>query len=301
MGLLAFFSQKRIPIPTGDAEDYWEFACGVELEAFDGYFPYAHWTGIFPNKGDWYFYYYQEHHGRHVYKVSKQSLLKQTEDVFKLLDVKIESSVQSMGRNDSLSGKNTRRLSCLKAKETVDSNKEEFIDAISNQSKNQENTASALDSFDLQWERSNRYWVSIVFEAIFLPLWWLFSFHGGVFGKYNSKISVRLAVSPLLLFTPFYLGYTPYLFSSGGSGGILYPLLAMLGSIPFIWIPYNSFDIGFLNMLPRPLAFISQVPSSQMAVSFFGGVSPTILFTYIGVVLGGSKLINKYRSAKSKA
>jgi hypothetical protein len=79
LALLAHTAVKNQPIPTGDAEDYWEFACGVELVDFDGYFPYAHWTGIFTSRDGWYFYYYQEHHGRHVFKEKKEELLERVD------------------------------------------------------------------------------------------------------------------------------------------------------------------------------------------------------------------------------
>jgi hypothetical protein len=30
LGLLTYTAAKNQPIPIGDSEDYWEFACGVE-------------------------------------------------------------------------------------------------------------------------------------------------------------------------------------------------------------------------------------------------------------------------------
>jgi hypothetical protein len=142
------------------------------------------------------------------------------------------------------------------------------------------------------------YWASILFEAIFLPFWCLFSFHGGVFGKYNRKISLRFAFSPLLLFIPHYLGYAPYLFSFGPSGGILYPAFAILVGLPFGWIPFNPIEIWFLKMLPQPLAYISQIPFSPMAISFKGAVSPTVLLIYAFIVLGISKIWCTYAQKK---
>ncbi len=94
ISLLAYTATKTNPIPTGDAEEYWEFACGIELNKFDGYYQSAYWTGIFPEHDGWYFYYYQEHHGRHVFKISKEVLLATTEKVYALLDAEIISTVQ---------------------------------------------------------------------------------------------------------------------------------------------------------------------------------------------------------------
>jgi hypothetical protein len=317
LGLLAYTATKRAPIPTGDAEDYWEFACGIELKKFDGYFPYAHWTGIFPENNGWYYYFYQEHHGRHVFKVSTQALLVTIEEVYRLLESEIESTAQQYsGFNNeeeitNLKRKNERRLDCLRIKNTTQLNYEKFINTVSEESSKRirdgffariedakEYREKELRSFQYQLERSKLYWASILFEAIFLPLWWLFSFHGGVFGKYNRKISLRLAFSPLLLFIPHYLGYAPYLFSFGPSGGILYPLFAMLVGVPFGWVPFNPVEIWFLKMLPQPLAYISQIPFSPMAISFKGAVSPTVLLVYTFIVLGISKIWCTYVKKK---
>lgn len=296
LGLLAYTAQKNVPIPTGDAEDYWEFACGVELEKFDGYFPYAHWTGIFPNKDGWYFYYYQEHHGRHVFKVTKQSLLNQVGEVFTLLDQEILTTVQDKTRDDTLAAKNKRRQNCLEIKNTVNSDRNSFIEKLSSKGTNDIDREDEIESFHYQWERGKVYWASILFEAIFLPFWWLFAFHSGMFGKFNRKRSTRLAFSPLLLFVPHYLGYAPYLFSFGSSGGILYPLFAVLISTPFGWVPFNPIEIELLKLLPQPLSYISQVPFSPMAMSFNGSVSPTVLCAFAGMVLIFSKPLVKYRA-----
>ena len=296
IGLLVFTSQRTTPIPTGDAEDYWEFACGIETKEFDGYFPYAHWTGIFPDIDGWYFYYYQEHHGRHVFKVRKQSLLEQTNEVFSLLDQEIVTTAQENTREGALIEKNERRQACLKIRDAVNLNKASFIDDISSRSKSNIDQKREIESFHFQWEKAKIYWVSILFEAIFLPLWWLFSFHSGVFGRLNKKLSTRLAFSPLLLFIPHYLGYAPYLSSFGPSGGILYPLFATLIGLPFGWLPCNPIEIELLNVLPQPLLYISQVPFSPMAISFGGGVSPTMLCAFACIVLIFSDVVVKYRA-----
>lgn len=205
LGLLALAGRMRNPIPEGDAEDYWEFACGIELKEFDGYFPYAHWTGIFPDMDGWFFYYFQEHHGRHVFKVRKRSLLDQVDEVFALLDKEIVATVQEISR-DTIKAKNERRIGCLEAKEIVNSDKERFIDEISARSKNNIKRVRDIESFRYQWEIAKLYWVSILFEAVFLAVWWLFSFHAGAFGRFNRNLSTRLAFSPLLLFVSTLLG-----------------------------------------------------------------------------------------------
>jgi len=310
--LLAYTALTWPPIRTGKAEVYWEFACGIELNKFAGYFPYAHWTGIFPDSDGWFYYFYQEHHGRHVFKVSQQALMATVDEVYTLLDVEIKSTLQKKhgyGENsfDSLKSKNARRSACLQIRTNSGLNREQFIQAVREQARKairkevvaksevaKEYRNRELKSFQHQLERSQYYWISVLFEAIFLPLWWLFSFHAGVFGNYNRSLAVRLAFSPLLLFVPHYLGYAPYLFSFGPSGGIIYPTFALLMSLPFGWLPFNSVEISFLKLLPQPLAYISQVPYSPMAISFRGAVSPTVLILYALLVFGINKVWLKY-------
>ena len=264
------------------------------MEKFDGYFPYARWNGVFPSKDGWYFYYYQEHHGRHVFKVDKQSLLLQTSEVFSLLDKEIYVTAQEYVSEEALHIKNQRRKDCLEIGKSLEWSGEKFIEEISSKSVNEEEWVGEVESFNLQWEKGKLYWASVLFEAIFLSLWWLFSFHSGVFGRFNRSLSVRLAFSPLLLFVPHFLGYVPYLFSFGASGGILYPAFAMLLSLPFSWIPVNSIEMELLGGLPQPLQYISPVPFSPMAMSFMGAVSPTGLCVFAVLVLGGGKVITWY-------
>lgn len=299
LGVLLFVASRSNPIPVGDAEDYWEFACGVELENFDGYFPYAYWTGIFPKFDGWYFYYYQEHHGRHVYKVSKKALAKCVLEVFSLLNKKITNTVQNHAREDILVKKNTNRMTCLEIMVTVKQQSSGFIDKVSTIRGNELREGlrkNEMDNFIRQWKRAQRYWLSVLFEAIFLCFWWLFTFHSGVFGKFNRNISTRIALSPILLFLPHYLGYAPYLFTFGPSGGILYPLFAMLFALPFAWIPYNPIEIEILKILPQPLTYVSQAPASPMALSYGANISPTILFIFAVIVLLSGKMWKKYRN-----
>jgi len=291
-GLLAV-TAKKTPIPTGDAEDYWEFACGVELPAFDGYFPYARWRGIFPKTDGWYFYYYQEHHGRHVFKASKEALMKQVPEVYSLLSSEITKTVQNEVRdmNNYIEEKNRRRRECLAIMKSVNGNNDLFLDKVSESRSSASNLKygqEEIDSFKMQWKRSQIYWASILFEAIFLCFWWLFSFHKGALGKLNKRLDIQIAFSPIILFIPHYLGYAPYLFSSGPSGGILYPLFAMLFSLLFCWLPFNPLEIWLLERLPHPLAYISQVPASPLALSFRGAVSPTVLIGFAVFVLSVS-------------
>jgi hypothetical protein len=252
--LLTFFAQRNTPIPTGKVEDYWEFACGVEIEGFNGYFSFIRAKGILPKQGDWYFYYFKEHHGTHIFKVREKLILEKSKEVFSILEIPIIKSKQKNNRVDDLDKKNKRRSNCIKIRNSVSANSEKFIQMLNSPIRDMQNKPpNILDIFKHKWQQYNRYWILIVFEALFLPLWWLFSFHAGIFGKLNSKKSIRVAFSPLLLFVPYYLGYI----SHWDFYGILYPLIASIYNIAFAWIPINSFDIALFDYLPKPLTYIT--------------------------------------------
>lgn len=300
MGLLGYAANKKHPIPTGDAEDYWEFSCGIELSVFDGYFPYAHWRGVFPKTDGWYVYYYQEHHGRHVFRVSKESLIEQISEVYSLLSSEIKNTGQESSEDKELQEKNSRRKECVNIRNSAHDNYELFLDEVSSVRSSASNLRygqDEIESFKAQWKRSQIYWAAILFEAAFLCFWWVFAFHKGACGKLNRRVDLRLALSPILLFVPHYLGYAPYLLSSGPSGGILYPFFATLMALPFVWIPFNPVEIWLLKGLPQPLAYISPVPASPMAMSVLGAVSPTVLVGFAILVLMIGSILRKYRKS----
>lgn len=68
----------------------------------------------------------------------------------------------------------------------------------------------------------------------------------------------------------------------------------MLMSLPFGWLPFNHLEVELLKHLPQPLAYISQVPYSPMAISFKGAVSPTVLIVYALLVFGINSVCLKY-------
>ncbi len=108
------------------------------------------------------------------------------------MDTPITTSAQTHPKPDLISSKNEKRINCLNIRDNTVANPQLFIEQINQLGHNS-------SSFDKQWERSKIYWASILFEAFFLPCWWLFTFKAGFFGKYNKRLSVRLAFSPLIL------------------------------------------------------------------------------------------------------
>jgi len=295
-------SRSSPPIPVGTAANFWEFSCGVELDSFDGYFPYTNSRGIYPNRGDWYLYFYTEHHGRHIFKIEKEKLLSTVDELYVLLDKQVTESRQERTDKNDLAEKNQNRVRCNALRLLVNSNNDYFLDSLVSAVREDPNTAQDLESVNVQLERAAIFWKSIVFECIFLPFWWIYTFHGGFLGKYFGSRLIRLASSPLLLLVPHFMGYSPYLFSSGGSGGVLYPLFAMLMYLPFLALTgfisgiyeiVRRIDTAIFQVIPRPLTAISQAPFDAQAMSFSGYASPTVLIVYLLTVLTAGIIVKR--------
>ena len=76
----------------------------------------------------------------------------------------------------------------------------------------------------------------------------------------------------------------PICFHLEPSGGIFYPQIVTVFSLPFAWIPLNPIDLLLLTLIPQPLASISQIPYSPSAISYSGSISPTVVIAYVIVV-----------------
>lgn len=278
--LLVFIIPKKQPLPEGDSAIFWEIACGIELESFNGYFPYATAVGLFPNQGDHYFYYYKEHHGLHVFYINKASLNTTTNQVFNLLNKEITTSKQRLNRHNDMQDKNDRRLNCLKISNETGHDKKAFLSLLTKAHVEHR----YLGILKRQMHRAQYYWLAIFFEAVFIPFWWLFTFHPGIFGQWQKKRSTRIAFSPLLLFVPYFLGYAKY-FSIFNTltDGIFYPIFLIFFSIPFRGWPQNTFDTTLLLILGG---------------NHYGSISPTVVLFYTVVVLAISFFFRKVSNAE---
>lgn len=289
--VLAVESWNYRPILAGNAADFWTTACGVQTQAFNRKLPLSYGVSLTPAQGDWYLYYFRGHHQISLAKVNKQAVEQQLDEVLTLLDKPIVEPVKpSVDWSGPYKLMNERRLKCLSFKHQTNGQHNSFLAHINDMASLPE-PASQKSNHTLavvhdQWVRGQRYWMAILFEALFLPFWWLFSFHGGIFGKYNQLATTRMAWSPLILLTPYYLGYTPFLFFVSIKSAIVYPWLAKFGITVFGWTGLNSIDTMILHFLPKPLMLIYQGPLLPTKFDFHAQVSPTLLVGFAILVLG---------------
>ena len=155
--------------------------------------------------------------------------------------------------------------------------------------------------------RTDRAWLTYVFEAAFLSAWWLFVAMPWIRGASFARLVIHAAAAPFLLFIPFFLGYAPMTFTFGPSGGILYPLYLVLASIPMSAVPCSQLDIAVWPHLPHVLGWFTQLPGAPMAATNFACVGPAsslgfgLLVAWVLVagrftVAGGRRLLDHIRS-----
>jgi len=296
-GVVSFVASRVLPIPVGEAKFYWSLACGMGSYDDEG--------GIFPEQDGWYFYYFNDHHGREVYKVSQKALLESVQDVYSALKKERQAGYTYDSKLASNRSKSTHK--CLTAMDESAEQSEKFLDIVANTPLPSDDPYYDLinvESFKAQWSRAKLFWATILFETLFLSFWIIFTFRKGSLGKFNDRLSLRIALSPLLLFFPFYLGYAPFTFTYGPSGGLVYPLLLIfifVVSQPVFGFPYNSLDLWILQNIPQLLSPITQIPVAMYAISFYGGMSPTVLIVFAIVVLLAGQLLKVLKARQTKA
>jgi len=309
---LRFFKSPLVAVPTilflaalslslhinplvrpGTAVHYWEKACGIELGAYEGETHYIYDSGIYPKRDDWYVYYLQRHHDQPLFKVGKEEVEALLPQVVSKLSLPVAASRDRVcaGRSESfctseLHRKNEKRKTCLLMLEQDERSEKAFLDRLSQlttatlASPDADRLERMTSEFDARWKHAKLVWITCGFEFVFLVCWWLFTFAPRIVPSIAGRWWLNLMLSPLLLMLPHYLGYAPYLFTFGPSGGIVYPIVALLITLPASWIPPSSVDVAILSIPPRPLAWISQVPGEAMAWSYRFFVGPVAALLY---------------------
>ncbi len=291
-------ASDRYPIPEGHAESYWEHACGVELPDLERRHEYAQWDGVFPRIGNWYFYYFQERRGRYVYRVSHNVLVDHVPQVYAHLRRGPQWPPATTRRDREFVQKSERFAECLDISIQAGGDHSLFLERVNATSASPSRRVDEqeeIESFLAQWRKARLYWATVLFEGVVLLAWWMFTFHRGVYGRLNKRLDVRIAFSPILLLAPHYLGYSPYLFTFGLSGGILYPAFVGVVYSAFGGIPINATDIWLFEELPQPLRHISQIPAAPLTISRWTAISPTALLVFAGVVLVIARLLRQYK------
>jgi hypothetical protein len=143
--------------------------------------------------------------------------------------------------------------------------------------------------------------LSYAFESLFLTGWILFAAWPWFRRATPLRWAVHWSLWPLLLFLPYFLGYAPFAFTFGPSGGFVYPGVLLLFSVPVMWFPGTAIDVAILRALPRPLWALSQMTGPAMAMSsmaFIGPIGLTLYGVTVGCVVFGTRCFVERRARK---
>jgi hypothetical protein len=135
-------------------------------------------------------------------------------------------------------------------------------------------SAAEIQLFERRLSQKARVWFAIAFEGVFLLSWLALVFRPWLLPVSRTIRLTCLALSPTVLFAPYFLGYAPMLFTSGPPGGFVYSAYAMLASLPLLWFPCLSADAWLISILPKPLSALVILPGTPAAYSMFACVGP---------------------------
>src|SRR5262245_2388410 len=222
--------ESHAPVERGTPSPFWMITCGVNIDGqtkqFDGL-----GGGAYPPQDEWAIYYIQGLHGQFLYRVPLTELVPQltafqTElkrnaehgDGTPYHDYLLANWTQKASNENEV-----RRLigvmreAKLVALEARDKEEGEHYDRRADRI---EDDADFLE----RWQRAERYWLTVLFEFVWLTLVLWFAAWPWIRSRGRLAWAVHLGLTLPLLFVPFFLGYAPYTFTSAfPGGGIYYP------------------------------------------------------------------------------
>ena len=266
------------PVDAGTSAEFWYYACGVELAAFEGRARGTVGGRILPETDGWFIYYRQRHHDRPLYRVGPNDVVKDLPQVLAALKISRNPDFP-----EDLATDCTVRLA---EDEVGEAHVSELIAALidgrretfkSTDPKRHARLERDYEQFDSRWRRGKRAWLSFLFEGLFLTAWILFIAWPWLRKSDLRRKAIHLGFAPLALHVPFYLGYAPMTFTFGPSGGFLYPLLLQVATLGTLFLTPTIIDYWILSIVPRILAPLSQLPGPPTAATFYSGGAPFLL------------------------
>ena len=270
VGLLVMRQPKAIL--DGSAEEFWRVAVGTVP------------GGIGAERDGWYVYYVRTLHGILVYRVRAHEVIHTPPSDPHL--VRRESAVHSSqsgqdGRAGPLLDQVARPCATRKA-----------IEQLWHESRSRD-LASPYGIYhryrmELAWARAQYTWSNRLFEwALFSTCWLIICCRPGA---RPAETGLRVAVSAVVLYVPYLLGYCLTHSAWAIHGGILYHhvISAYHGLLPAV--PTTDLDLLIVALLPKPLAELTQSPSEPCIVWDPSEPRPTLVGVPVkacGVVLLG--------------
>lgn len=270
------------PVRRGYPAHFWQFACGVVLDSkIDGVI-----GGIYQPRDGWYIYYIQTFHGERLYRLSRSEVVADYPEALQAIAV-------AANRQDAAPGVLRAYRVLEEAGPAIRGNPDEFLSRLQESRLSEikqkdlvryEYSLSRERDFSTRWACVGRYWLNLLFEAVFFACLTLFAFWPWLRRKGLRSWCVHLGLLPLLLLAPWCLGYAGWTFTSAGpSGGVLYPwVIVWFGGL----IPWTPIDTVIVENTAWVLEPISQPLGPMWSISGMGALGP-VGAAIIGLGLSG--------------
>lgn len=288
--LLLHLAFERPPILPGEPRRFWLYACGVAVGGLD---PDSVWPdgSMYPPIDGGLVYYVQLHHQQYLFRLPVAEADAYLSDVQRALDTGRDYLHEPIGpdvqtgyrRWLETTPKGARNARTLARK--ISAARRERLKAENPEQYRIERRKERF--FRHRWARAQRVWLTVAFEATWLTAWLLFTAWPWIRRASPVRCALHLGLSPVLLALPLYLGYAPYTFTFGPSGGFLYPNLARGFLFPLIFAPRTAVDRAVLLSIPPLLEPLSQPVGPALAMTFFGFVPPLALLCF-GLAFGAN-------------
>jgi hypothetical protein len=280
IAVVLIFAKVMVPIRNGTSAGFWRNACGVDLGGADkGYVGH-----IYMPRDGWYIYFNQGMHGQSLFRVRRSVAVVDYPDVLERIEQSVnEESIEPgvhhvykvIEQNRSQVEQDPDKLLSLLRDEKIKRLKQMDEKVL-------QYFISAEQEFAERWSRVQRFWINVIFEILFFVSLSLFAFWPWLRKKGKWYASFHLGLLPLLLFLPYYLGYSGWTFTSAGpSGGVLYPwVIVWFRNFP-LWTPV---DQRVLEILPKVFEPISQPLGPFLSISGVHPLGP-VAALLIGIVI----------------
>jgi hypothetical protein len=269
------------PIHDGDSQHFWRYATGVRLTpemeevwGGDAYFV----------DDDWAAYDASHLHGSTIYRVPAKEALVDFEKVVAQLERESNERTDNPSIQGYLSwrdGEREPKSAQLLLENINAAMRKRYLEASVDVA--WLNVAQE-QLFWQRWRRARFYWTNHVFDWAYLSALAAFLLWPGIRGKPFYRWSIHLALGPLLLMLPCYLGYASTTFTScGPNGGVLYPQILIVFRRGW----FTSLDRWILSHTPPLLESLTVPLGFPIATTGLGMPGP-LSAVVAGLVLGAA-------------
>lgn len=267
---------RMAPVKECPPARFWHAACSVTLPGRDCSSGFG---GMYPPRDGYFICYSQGFHGQSIFRVKEHTAMSDFPEVVRQLDRDLREwgprthalRGYQAWRSDRKGPSDARGLLAKTREARLSSARRRYFGIYRHR-------VDAEEQFDRRWQFVKRYPLNVLFELTYLNGMILFAFWPWLRRHKPWRRRLHLALLPLLLMLPYFLGYASLTYTSAGpSGGVLYPWLIVWFRIDgWRWptlltqLLTPSFDYALLDLLPKPLVHLSQPLGPMLSLSGWG-------------------------------